>query len=361
MLSVDLHTHRGHFDLQARFDLPADAGVLGIVGASGSGKTTLLETIAGIVKPISGRIQFNRNTWLDTTNNTNIDLCHRNIGYVFQDDLLFEHLSVRKNLLYGAPDAAALNEIATALGIAPVLDRMPTELSGGQRRRVALGRALLREPDVVLLDEPLTGLDATTANSVLLYLRCLLGEVGKPAIYVSHSLSEINFMCDRALGLVNGHIAYDGNPLGAVTTTGCVEDRTLSELRNVYAVQSAQHVGRAGGLELQIAPSQSQSNKTPIVIRALGTAEDAMLARGCAVAARDIVLATETPANVSARNIFAARIVSIEEAQQLAVVRLDCGISLAAEVGYASLAEMKLAPGADVFAMFKASAVGLVR
>jgi len=361
MLSVDLHTRRGHFDLQARFDLPANAGVLGIVGASGSGKTTLLETIAGIVKPLSGRIQFNRNTWLDTTNNTNADLSNRNIGYVFQDDLLFEHLSVRKNLLYGAPDAAALNEIATAVGVAPFMDRMPTELSGGQRRRVALGRALLREPDLVLLDEPLTGLDAAIANSVLLYLRSLLREVGKPAIYVSHSLSEINFMCDRALGLVNGHIAYDGNPLGAVTTTGCVEDRALSELRNVYAVQSAEHIGRAGGLELQIAMSKLQPNNAPVVIHALGNAEDAMLARGCTIAARDVVLATERPTNVSARNIFPARITSIEEAQQLAVVRLDIGIPLAAEVGYASLSEMKLAPGVDVSVMFKASAVGLVR
>jgi len=361
MLSVDLHTRRGKFDLHARFDLPADAGVLGIVGASGSGKTTLLESIAGIVTPISGRIQLNRHTWLDTTNKTNLDLCHRKIGYVFQDDLLFEHLSVRRNLLYGAVDDAALDEITHALAIAPYLDRMPTELSGGQRRRVALGRALLREPEVVLLDEPLTGLDAATAHSVLLYLRTLLRDVGKPAIYVSHSLSEVNFICDRALGLVNGEIVYDGDPLSAVTASGCVQDRALSELRNVYAVQSAEHTERARGLELYIAPRQPQQQNEPVIIHALGNDEDALLVRGCVVAARDVVLTMDKPTGVSARNIFAARITSIDEAQQLAVVRLDIGVPMAAEVGYASQAEMKLVPGMELFAMFKASAVGLIK
>jgi len=361
MLSVDLHTRRGQFDLHVRFDLPADAGVLGIVGASGSGKTTLLESIGGIVTPIRGRIQLNRQTWLDTTNNTNLELRHRKIGYVFQDDLLFEHLSVRRNLLYGAADDAALDEIATALAIVPYLDRMPTQLSGGQRRRVALGRALLREPEIILLDEPLTGLDAVTAQSVLLYLRTLLCEVGKPAIYVSHSLSEINFICNRALGLVNGKISYDGDPLGAVTASGCVQDRAMSELRNVYTVQSAKLAQRTRGLELHITPRQPQQRNEPVIIHALGNDEDAILVRGCVVAARDVVLTTDKPTGVSARNIFPARITAIEEAQQLAVVRLDIGIPMAVEVGYASFAEMKLEPGLELFAMFKASAVGLVK
>lgn len=180
------------FTLEA--ELRLDRTVQVIVGPSGSGKTTLLECVAGIRTPDEGMIRLGDRLLFSSAERVNIPVHKRRIGYVFQEYALFPHMSVRKNLLfaYGVwrrPDGrvrALLHKTAASLGILPLLERMPRDLSGGEQQRVALGRALLMEPDLLLLDEPFSALDAETLNQVLPLVQEVIGQLGIPTLLITH-------------------------------------------------------------------------------------------------------------------------------------------------------------------------------
>ncbi|MCA9256739.1 MAG: TOBE domain-containing protein, partial [Phycisphaerales bacterium] len=248
-------------------------------------------------------------------------------------------------------DGDTLRRMARELGVEHLLDRSPAEASGGERRRIAIGRALLSDPRLLLLDEPLTGLDGVTAGRVLVYLRRALQRAGVPAIYVSHSPSDVMHLCQRAIGIADGRIVHAGDVASTLSVTACATQRELAELRSIIEARLVEvdETSRTSVFETD----------TGTRIVALGGSSPSDSAFPCALAvfARDVVLSAEAPQRVSARNIYKGRVRRIEKTESMAVVEIDIGAGIYSEVGYETLHEMSLREGADVYAFFKASAV----
>lgn len=204
-LELDLRLHRGTFELALCTTLSAP--VTGIFGASGTGKSTLLRVIAGLIQPQQGWVVLNGRVLVDTAQRIHLAPQHRCIGLMFQDAQLFPHLSVEQNLLYGFKRRAvaarrfACRDIVDLLDIGHLLPRLPYHLSGGEKQRVALGRAILYAPELLLLDEPLSSLDESRKAQILPFLARVRDEVGIPMLYVSHAMSEIGFLTDQVLNL----------------------------------------------------------------------------------------------------------------------------------------------------------------
>ena len=194
MLSLDLKLRRGSFERHVRIE--DAARVIALSGHSGAGKTSVLHAIAGLVKPLSGHIEINGRRLFDSGRRIDVAPHRRHVGYVFQDTRLFPHLDVRRNLQYGrrtgdAANAFGFDAVVALLGIEPLLDRRTVNLSGGEAQRIALGRALLSQPALLLLDEPLSMLDQARREELIPYLQRVRDQTTLPIVYVSHSADEV--------------------------------------------------------------------------------------------------------------------------------------------------------------------------
>lgn len=209
-LNIDLQFARGEFQLVAQAQL--GSGVTGICGPSGSGKSTFLSLLAGLLRPGSGTLNFDGVELINTQRKIFVPAWQRHFGLVFQSGMLFPHLSVRDNLLYGfnrlEPKARQLDlqTVSALLEIQPLLARRPEQLSGGERQRVALGRALLYSPRLLLLDEPLSSLDDRLKQQILPFLKRVKEETRIPMIYVSHAQAEVEYLADRVLAMNDGRL-----------------------------------------------------------------------------------------------------------------------------------------------------------
>lgn len=204
MLSLDLQLRRGSFQRQVRIE--DDARVIALSGHSGAGKTSVLHAIAGLVKPLSGHIRFDGRTLFDSAAGIDLPVHLRRVGYVFQDARLFPHLDVRRNLEYGrhagnASPGPGFDSVVELLGIGPLLRRRIANLSGGETQRIALGRALLSQPALLLLDEPLSMLDLARREELIPYLQRVRDETTLPIVYVSHSAEEVKRLTDAVHAL----------------------------------------------------------------------------------------------------------------------------------------------------------------
>ena len=213
-LAFDLTVGQGEFTLQVRDD--AEVQVLGLAGPSGSGKTTLLEALAGL-RPAVGLVRVGGRTLLDSAAGIDVPPRHRRVGYVPQDARLFPHLTVRRNLEYGAKHAARVDAVAEMLEVANLLERPTAGLSGGERQRVALGRALAAEPDLLLLDEPLGALDPARRDRILPYVLRARQALGVPMVWVTHDVQELRHAADRAIVVDRGLVVHAGSVAGAVS------------------------------------------------------------------------------------------------------------------------------------------------
>ena len=203
------------FTLEVNSDL--HCARTGIFGPSGAGKTSLLETIAGLRKPETATISLDGRLYQNTEQDYSLPVRLRKIGYVPQDDSLFPHLSVRRNLLYGSNSKSehvtfSFDHVISFLQIAPLLDRDVRSLSRGENQRIVIARALLSAPRLLLLDEPLTALDAKLKNAILEQLRSLHDEFGIPMLYVTHDPAEAIKICEEVLMLESGKITARGRP-----------------------------------------------------------------------------------------------------------------------------------------------------
>ncbi|HJH15141.1 ATP-binding cassette domain-containing protein [Bilophila wadsworthia] len=197
------------FALQVSFVL-ASHGITVLWGASGSGKTTLLQCLAGLLRPDAGRIACREAVWFDAERGVCLAPERRRLGYVFQDVRLFPHLSVRSNMLFGrrfrGPSGVSFEDVVALLGLGRLLHRTPSDLSGGEKQRVAVGRALLACPELLLMDEPLTGLDRGKREEIMAYVKAIPERFGVPILYVTHSDAERRFLADRVLNLEDGKL-----------------------------------------------------------------------------------------------------------------------------------------------------------
>lgn len=211
MLEIHIQQHLGELDLAVNVEIPTQ-GVTAIFGRSGAGKSSLINVVAGLARANYGRISLNGRVLFDAQQGIHLAPEKRRVGYVFQEPRLFPHYSVEKNLKYGCKrsNSALFLQIVQLLGIEPLLSRFPNTLSGGEKQRVAIGRALLSEPDILLMDEPLSALDLPRKKELLDYLSELATRVEIPILYVSHSLDEVARLADFMLLLENGKVtAFD--------------------------------------------------------------------------------------------------------------------------------------------------------
>lgn len=218
MLEVDITLKHGNFELQLDFHL-AECGIAVIFGPSGSGKTSLINCIAGLETPDAGRIACHGKSCFDSTLGINLPPEKRRLGYVFQDARLFPHLSVRDNLRFGLRfhatqqplSAPQIDDVADLLDIGPILHRRPAHLSGGEKQRVAIGRALLCRPRLMLMDEPLSSLDMNLKEGLLTYIARIPRQWNVPVLYVTHSPEETQALGNSMLLLRHGRIEAQGD------------------------------------------------------------------------------------------------------------------------------------------------------
>ena len=211
MLHIDVKKQLGTLPLEAHLDIPSQ-GVTALFGLSGSGKSSLINLVSGLINPDEGVIALNDRELFNSAENSCVPINQRNIGYVFQDARLFPHYTVNGNLRYGMKNTSKdeFNYIVELLGIGHLLKRYPITLSGGEKQRVAIGRALLTDPEILLMDEPLSALDLPRKRELMNYLERLSKEINIPILYVTHSLDELLRLAERVVLLTNGKVeAYD--------------------------------------------------------------------------------------------------------------------------------------------------------
>jgi len=301
-----------------------EADALGLVGPSGSGKSTLLDAIAGVEPGAEVR--------LDGLDWSPLPIEKREVGYVTQDALLFPHLSVRENLQY-SPRAGGLGDVPEALGIAHLLDRRPRNLSGGERRRAALARAILSKPRVLLLDEPFGGLDDTRRREAMALLDQVRRTFKLPTILVSHLADEVIGLTDYAIRLEEGRVVARG-PSASVLRT------SETQIDNYFTgVVCGPGRVRVGAVEIAAVLPESASGALRL-----------------ACYANDVLLATREPVGLSARNVFRTRITSIEATGGSRLVEIEQP-RLKALLTSGAVESLSLRPGAEVFAVVKATSV----
>ena len=217
MLQVRVRRRLGSFDLDVAVAVAAQQ-ILAVHGPSGAGKTTLINLIAGLLRPDAGRIVVDGRVLFDDARGIDLKPAARRVGYVFQDGRLFPHLSVAGNLRYGrhrARDTIDFDQVVALLGLAPLLGRRPRTLSGGEAQRVAIGRALLSGPAMLLLDEPLASVDPERKADILPFIRQLRDSFALPIVYVSHAADEIARIAERTIRIENGRVVSDRTPAPA--------------------------------------------------------------------------------------------------------------------------------------------------
>jgi molybdate transport system ATP-binding protein len=354
MLDFTAEKQLGDFRFSAAFSLPA-TGVLALFGRSGAGKTTLINFLAGLARPDSGRISVHDRLLFDSKTGVDVPPEHRRIGYVFQEDRLFPHLDVTANLLYGyrrAPTAdrsIRLAEIVELLGIAHLLKRRPAGLSGGEKQRVAIGRALLANPKLLLLDEPLSGLDAARKAEILPFIERLRDELRLPIVYVSHDFGEIIRLADRVVLLDHGAVAGAGP---VTETLGQPELQHLMGQGEAGAIMNARIEAHDDVFSLTELHFDGGRFVTPRIAAQIGSE------LRLRIRARDVSIALTRPADVSILNIIPARVAKIHPAEGSDVnVELDAGVKLWARITARSAHDLSLATGLPVFALVKAVSI----
>lgn len=343
------------FCLDADLRLPA-TGVAALFGVSGSGKTTVLRCLAGLEPRVRGRIRIQGDTWLDTAAGIDLPPQERALGYVFQDGRLFPHMSVRRNLDYGrrrcngrAP-VADFAAVVALLGLENLLERRPAELSGGEQQRVAIGRALLGAPRLLLLDEPLANLDRARKQEILPFLDRLAAELSIPMLYVSHSLGEVVRLCDHMVVLRRGGVLLQG-PL----------EQSLRE----YSLQHEEGESHASvALQAEVADFDAGNNLTTLrineeTLRVPGRLGDRGRRIRVRIFADDVSLVSERPRASSVLNILPARVHAVHDhTPGQALVELDTPAGrLLSRISRLSLEALSLAPGLGLHAQIKGVAI----
>lgn len=325
-------------------ELEAVRGLTALFGPSGSGKTTVLRCVAGLTRAAAGFVALEGECWQDEGRGWFTPAHKRACGYVFQESSLFPHLSVRRNLEYGwkrVPSAErriALDDTVELLGIGPLVGRMPATLSGGERQRVAMARALLASPRLLLMDEPLASLDEARKGEVLYYIERLRDELRLPILYVSHSIEEVVRLADKVIMLAAGRVTHAG-PVAGLLTDGSVIDTRVAGHDLDWGLTRLEFDG--GALY------------TPDVDALVG---ERVRVR---IQARDVSLSLGAPSDASFLNVLAGTVVSIGLGQgATAEVRLDVGgTPLAARITRKSVHALALAPGSRVHALVKSVAI----
>ncbi|NKB21031.1 MAG: molybdenum ABC transporter ATP-binding protein [Alphaproteobacteria bacterium] len=361
MIAIDVQKQLGSFSISTKFESQA-RGIVALFGQSGSGKTSIINMIAGLLKPDSGRIEIDGRVLFDAENNINLKIEERRIGYVFQESRLFPHLSVRRNLHYGRKRAPTggrevdFDQVIDVLGIGHLLDQKPLTLSGGEQQRVALGRALLSNPDILLMDEPLASLDVARKSEILPFIEMVRDSFDVPIVYVSHAIDEIIRLADTLVLVDNGEIAAVG-PVEALTSrldlrrltgrydAGSVIPATVDSHDEKYGLTTLSFNG--GTLRV---PHVTAREGTNVRVR---------------IRAHEVSLSLQKPDGVSQINVLHGKIREIGGIRDNhdgttphdIDICVDIGVPLWVRITRWSLDQMALSEGKEVYALIKSTSI----
>ncbi|KFC70423.1 Molybdenum ABC transporter ATP-binding protein [Bosea sp. LC85] len=357
-LDIAIEHRLGNFLLDARFT--ANGGLTALFGRSGSGKTSLVNVIGGLIRPTRGRVVIAGETLVDTAHGIFVPKHRRRIGYVFQEARLFPHLTVRQNLLFGrwfarhqGHDGTEIANVLELLGIGHLLERRPAGLSGGEKQRVAIGRALLARPRLLLMDEPLASLDEARKSEILPYIERLRDEMGLPIVYVSHSATEVARLAtnlvivDQGVVKASGSTAEVMSRLDVAMLPGAPEASAVLDAE-VTSLDPVHH----------LATLSTQAGQ--LLVTRPGLRPGARLR--ARILASDVFLSLHPLEGISALNVLQGTIVEIGlggGTDRAAIdLRIDCnGAMLVARLTAKSVARLELKPGSSVYAVIKSVSV----
>jgi molybdate transport system ATP-binding protein len=350
-MSIEVAVEKALGDFRLDVAFASDSGITALFGRSGSGKTTVVNAIAGLARPERGRIVVDGVTLFDSHAGIDLPVHRRRIGYVFQEGRLFPHLSVRANLHYGSRSAAvsrstSFDALVDLLGIRPLLDRRPGGLSGGEKQRVAIGRALLADPRLLLMDEPLASLDESRKDEILPYIERLRDQLRLPIVYVSHATDEVARLANTVVVLAGGTVRAVG-PVAEIFARLDLE--SAFDRNDAGAVITAKVTGHdpAAGITRLAHPAGELFH--PLLAEPVGATVRLR------IRARDVTIALGEPGRLSIRNRLRGRIAEMaERAPPNVEIRLDLGSdALLARITRDAAAELGLGVGQNVTALVK--------
>jgi molybdate transport system ATP-binding protein len=351
VLELSVRRCQGSFNLDV--ELAAGAGVTALFGRSGSGKTSVVNMVAGLSRPDAGRIAVDGRVLFDSAQGIDLPVEARRLGYVFQEARLFPHLSVRSNLEFGMnrvppPERTVeFDAVIDMLGIAELLDRRPARLSGGETQRVAIGRALLASPRILLMDEPLAALDASRKAEVLPFIAALSRRFAIPILYVSHAMDEVLRLADTLVIMDKGRAAAVGSVEDLLSRTDLRPLTGRWEAGAVISGTVSGHDATYGTTRLTFPGGILTVARIDLPVGAPARVR---------IHARDVSIAIDAPSRISMRNVIPAVVSSVQSADGFLVdVVLNCGgTAIWAQITALAQAQLALVPGMHVHALIKA-------
>ncbi|PYU86239.1 MAG: molybdenum ABC transporter ATP-binding protein [Acidobacteria bacterium] len=334
-------------------------GITILFGASGAGKSTLLDCVAGLARPDEGQIVAGGQVLFDSARGIHVPTPKRRTAYVFQTLALFPHLSAEENVAYGLTDLREeerreqVEAILKAFRVEKLRKQRPDKISGGEKQRIALARSLVTEPRVLLLDEPLTGLDAELKASIVDDLRAWNVAKGIPILYVTHSREEVDALGERVIALDNGRVASTGRPMDVLDAPRRKKLAQAAGFENLLSATVLALREADGVMRVRLGDSACEI-EVPLGYGAAGSRVRV------AVRAGDILLATEPPRGLSARNVLDGRIVSLEQRGTMAIARVECGIAFIVHITPGAVRALELAAGRRVWLVLKTHSCHLV-
>jgi len=327
-------------------------GITILFGPSGAGKSTLLDCIAGLMHPDEGRIELGETILFDTGTRVDLPPQQRRMGYLFQSAALFPHMSVEENVAYGLDQLPAtvrrgqVREILEVFRVADLRARKPSEISGGEGQRVALARSLVTEPRALLLDEPLTGLDAELKSAIVDDLRAWNAAKRIPILYVTHSREEVDALGERLLALENGQVVSSGAPMDVLDAPRRKRLAQAAGFENLLSGTVLDLREADGVMRVRLEETNCEI-EVPLGYAAVGNRVRV------AIRAGDILLAAEQPRGLSARNVIEGQITLLERRGTMVIARVDCGVMFLAHVTPGAVRSLELESGRKIWLVLK--------
>ena len=362
MLAVRIRLERSGADASyflLDVSLEVSPGITILFGPSGAGKSTVLDCIAGLALPDEGRITIGGQVLFDSASRINVSAPKRCTAYVFQTLALFPHLSAEENVAYGlqnlqpAERRARVETILKAFRVEKVRNQRPDQISGGERQRIALARSLVTEPRVLLLDEPLTGMDAELKAAIVDDLRAWNAAKSIPILYVTHSREEVYALGERVIALDKGRVVSAGAPSEVLDAPRRKRLAQAAGFENLLSATVLDLREADGVMRVRLADGPCEI-EVPLGYASAGSRVQ------IAVRAGDILLATERPQKLSARNVLEGRIVSMEQRGAMAIARVDCGAAFIVHVTPGAVRALELSAGQRVWLVLKTHSCHLV-
>lgn len=347
----------GTFVLDVSFAAPS--GITILFGPSGAGKSALLDCLAGLVRPNAGKIAIGEVVLFDSAMHIDVPPQKRRIAYVFQSLALFPHLTVEQNVAYGLGDIAEqdrharVEEILEAFRIANLRNQKPSQISGGEKQRTALARSLVAKPRLLLLDEPLTGLDAELKAAIVEDLRAWNAAKRIPILYVTHSREEVDALGERVIALDNGRVVSHGAPMEVLDAPRRKRLAQAAGFENLLSATILDLREPDGVMRVRLGESACEI-EVPLAHASAGDRVQ------IAIRAGDILLASQRPHGLSARNVLEGKILTLEQRGAMCIARVDCGVTFVAHITPGAIRALELAEEKQVWLVLKTHSCHLV-